>query len=58
MTKEELALIWFDYQGLTFAKVEKILAKFDAISKVSSALFEINSSIIFSNEIITQPHQK
>lgn len=34
MTRGELALIWFDYEGYDFLKVEKILAKFDNIEDV------------------------
>jgi len=46
MTREELALVWFDYQDYDFVKVEKILAKFDKIDDVfnknliKSALFD------------------
>lgn len=34
MTREELALLWFDYEGFDFCKVEKILAKFEHIDDI------------------------
>ncbi len=37
MTRDELALLWFDYQGFDFAKVEKILAHFDQIDSIFNA---------------------
>lgn len=43
---EELALIWFDYNDVTFSKTEKILDKFDKIdaifdkNKVKNAIFD------------------
>lgn len=45
---EELALIWFDYNDVSFSKTEKILDKFDKIdaifdkNKVKSAIFKEN----------------
>lgn len=46
MTRDELALIWFDYNDFTFSKTEKILAKFNEIcdifdkNLVKNAVFE------------------
>ena len=46
---EELALIWFDYNGVKFAKVEQILEEFNQISDifdknlVKSAIFKNNT---------------
>ena len=34
INREELALIWFNYNDINFAKVEKILRKFDKIEHV------------------------
>ena len=34
MTRDELALIWFDYNDFNFSKTEKILTKFDQISDI------------------------
>ena len=34
LTRDELALVWFDYNDFTFAKTEKILAKFDQIGDI------------------------
>lgn len=44
---EELALIWFDYNGVSFNKTEKILEKFDSID----AIFDKNlvKSAFFDN---------
>ena len=33
-TADELALLWFDYNDYSFAKVEKILSKFDHIGDI------------------------
>ena len=46
MTRDELALIWFDYNDFSFSKTEQILAKFNQISdifdknKVKNAIFD------------------
>lgn len=40
MTSEELALVWFDYEGYDFLRVEKILKKFDKID----AIFDRNQT--------------
>lgn len=34
MTRDELALVWFDYNDVSFSKVEKILTKFDQICDI------------------------
>lgn len=34
MEDEELALLWFDYNDISFSKVEKILRKFDRIDSI------------------------
>lgn len=34
MTRDELALIWFDYNDFSFSKTEKILTKFNQISDI------------------------
>ena len=47
MTRDELALIWFDYQGYDFLKVEKILTNFNEISDI----FDVNltKNALFDN---------
>ena len=34
ITREELVCLWFDYRGYTFAKLEKVLKEFKAITDV------------------------
>ena len=49
---EELALIWFDYNDIKFAKVEQILEKFNKISDI----FDKNlvKSAIFKNKALDE----
>lgn len=47
MTREELALLWFDYEGYNFSKVEKILVKFDHIDDVFNK--KLTQNAVFDN---------
>lgn len=47
MTREELALIWFDYNDISFSKVEKILAKFDKIDDIFDK--NLTKNAVFDN---------
>ncbi len=64
MTREELALLWFDYEGLDFAKVEKILAKFDQIDAIfqpnliKNALFDFNGAEEIKEKLLKIDEQK
>ncbi len=48
MTKEELALLWFDYEGYDFAKVEKILKEFEQIDAIFQPNLTKNAVFDFS----------
>jgi len=63
MNRDELILIWFNYEGYSFSKVEKILEKIDEIndlfdeSKVKNAFFE-EKYFDFRNKILNTNFKK
>lgn len=63
MERKELMLIWFNYQGYSFSKVEKILEKIDEIddlfdeNKVKTAFFE-KEFVDFRKKILSEDFSK
>ena len=53
---EELALIWFDYNDLTFSKTEKILDKFDKIDSIFNK--NIVKNAFFADETLNDVKEK
>lgn len=58
MNLEELALIWFDYNGYSFSKTEKILTKFNKIDDifnkncVKNAVFEESALNLIKDKLL------
>ncbi len=64
LTRDELALVWFDYNDFSFAKVETILTKFSQISDIfdknliKNAVFENDSDGSFKQKLLEIDEEK
>lgn len=64
MLDDELALIWFNYNGYTFPKVEAVLSKFNKIedifnkNKVKNAVFYIGDNGELKEKLLSLDYQK